>query len=176
MEKLLTPNRWSRPQKELDTVKGLVIHWVGNPGTSAEANWMYFENRKNGNTGYGSAHYIIGLKGEVIHCIPDSEMAYHVGAKYYTEYALEKFGAYPNNCTIGIETCHLDDDGNYSTATLLALHDLCVSLCKTWHLRPMGDITTHHAITHKVCPKFFVDHPRALTWLKCVVFDDLQKG
>ena len=76
---LLTPNKWSRTQTKLGKVKGVVIHWVANTNTSATANRNFFENRKLGKTNFGSAHYIVGLKGEVIQCLPDNELAYHVG-------------------------------------------------------------------------------------------------
>ena len=32
----LTPNPYSRPQKELKQVNGVVVHYVGNPGTTAK--------------------------------------------------------------------------------------------------------------------------------------------
>ena len=38
----LEPNEYSRPGTSLDTVKGVVIHYVGNPGTTAEQNRSYF--------------------------------------------------------------------------------------------------------------------------------------
>ena len=38
----LTVNPWSRPGEPLRKIKGVVIHYVGNPGTSAEANRNYF--------------------------------------------------------------------------------------------------------------------------------------
>ena len=47
-KKLLTPNPYSRPLYILEEVKGIIVHWVANPGTSAMANRNYFENRKYG--------------------------------------------------------------------------------------------------------------------------------
>lgn len=155
----LTPNPFSRPRKVLHKVWGLVIHWVGNPGTSALYNREYFELRKNGKHKYGSAHYIIGLGGEIVHCIPLTEMAYHVGSKSYTPYARDKFGSYPNNCTIGIELCHTDWDGRHTPGTLDSAIDLCAGLCEYFDLEPLDDITTHYAVTQKLCPKWFVEHP-----------------
>ena len=32
---LLTPNPYSRPQKPLEKVNGIVVHYTANPGTSA---------------------------------------------------------------------------------------------------------------------------------------------
>lgn len=45
-EMLLTPNKYSRPQIALKSVKKIVLHYIGNPNTSAQANRNYFENQK----------------------------------------------------------------------------------------------------------------------------------
>ena len=86
-ESPLTPNKYSRPQTPLKEVRGITLHWVENPGTSADFNRNYFEMRKSGQHGYGSAHYIIDNRG-ILQCIPEDEMAYHVGAQSYTALAL----------------------------------------------------------------------------------------
>lgn len=164
----LTPNEWSRPQTKIEP-KGLVIHWTGNPRTGAEANRLYFENRKRGDYGYGSAHYIVGLDGEIIHMVPDGEMAYHVGAQEYTAFAVKKFGTYPNNCTLGIETCHLDWDGHYTTKILESLAWLVTKLCKIYELHPIHDVVRHYDITGKECPRYFVKRPKAWDWFKYAV-------
>ena len=41
---LLTVNPWSRPGTPLEKVDGVVIHYVGNPSTTAQANRNYFES------------------------------------------------------------------------------------------------------------------------------------
>ena len=89
-------------------------------------------------------------------------MAYHVGADKYTPFALDRLGPYPNNCTIGIELCHLDREGRFTAETLDKAAILCTSLCDRYDLEPEGAITTHHAITGKHCPRWFVRHPAAL--------------
>ena len=101
-EKLLTINDYSRPGRKLKSVLGVVLHWTANPGVSAESNRDFFESRKEGNLGAGSAHYVIGLFGEVIRCIPEDEMAYHCGSSQpdpvsrliYTDRARYLFGDY----------------------------------------------------------------------------------
>ena len=155
----LTPNPYSRPQVKLRKILALVLHWVENPGTSANFNRSYFERRRYGKTGYGSAHYIVDLSGDILACIPIDEMAYHVGAAKYTTYALAKFGIYPNDCTLGIELCHLDWAGRFTTETLDAAGELCADLCEELDLEPEEAITTHNAITGKICPKYFIDNP-----------------
>jgi N-acetylmuramoyl-L-alanine amidase CwlA len=42
-EKLLTINKFSRPGVPLRAAKGIVVHWVANPKTTAEQNRNYFE-------------------------------------------------------------------------------------------------------------------------------------
>jgi N-acetylmuramoyl-L-alanine amidase len=161
---LLTVNPFSRPGKKLSSVKAVVIHWVENAGTTALQNRNYFESLKtqfpgNPNARYACAHFIVGIGGEALQCIPCDEMAYHVGAQSYTPDALGRLGNYPNNCTIGIELCHPEIDGRFSAETLQTAAELCALLCIQFGLDPVMDIWTHNGITRKNCPKWFVDHP-----------------
>jgi N-acetylmuramoyl-L-alanine amidase len=169
---LLTPSPFSRPGKKLSGTKALVIHWVANAGSTAKQNRDYFESLKNQAPGdlarYASAHFIVGLSGEVIQCVPAEEMAYHVGAKAYTPEALSRLGHYPNNCTVGIELCHPGADGRFTVETLNAAAELCALVCVQVSLDPIRDIWTHHAITGKCCPKWFVDNPD--------MFEDFKQG
>ena len=71
----LTPNKFSRPGFKLEKASKIAVHYVGNPGSSAKANRDYFENQKNGGR-YVSSHFIIGLSGEIIQCIPLDEWSY----------------------------------------------------------------------------------------------------
>lgn len=158
-QKLLTPNEFSRPQTKLKSVKGVVIHWVANPTSTAINNRNFFERRKDGKSGYGSAHYIIGLKGEVIQCLPDNELAYHVGSKTYLDDALRRLSKYPNDCTIGIEFCHPDDTGKPNLTTYATLIKLSATLLKK-HKLSEKDLWTHQSIVGwKQCPKYYVEHP-----------------
>lgn len=174
IEKLLTPNKYSRPQDKLKGVKGIVVHWVANPQASAEANRNFFENRKYGKTGYGSAHYIIDLNGDVIRCIPENEVAYHVGSKTYTKEALSKLSTYPNNCTIGIECCHVDWNGKMTDATYNTLVELATDLLKKYKLTT-NDLWLHKEVVGwKDCHKWFVDHPDEWVKFKKLVADRLN--
>lgn len=73
---LLSVNPYSRPGTKLEKVNGIVVHYVGNPGTSAQANRNYFESLKDSQATSASSHYIIDIKGGIIQCIPTSEWAY----------------------------------------------------------------------------------------------------
>jgi N-acetylmuramoyl-L-alanine amidase len=168
---LLPVNPFSRPGKKLSGVKALVIHWVANAGSTAQQNRNYFESLKSQSQGdasarYASAHFIVGISGEVVQCIPSEEMAYHVGAKTYTPEALGRLGHYPNNCTVGIELCHPKADGQFSAETLQAARELSALLCIQFGLDPDEDIWTHHGITGKNCPKWFIDRPEEFAEFK----------
>lgn len=153
--RLLTPNEYSRPQTKLKSVQGVVIHWTANEGkgADAEANRTFFENRKAGKTGFGSAHYIVD-NTEIVQCIPDKELAYHVGA---TKYKTTQFGSYPNDCLLGIEMC-VNSDGNFKVVYEQTVQ-LAATLVKKYKLNPDTDIVRHYDITGKNCPGMFTsDH------------------
>ena len=44
MDNLLPVNEFTRPGEKLDSIYGIVFHWIGNAGTSTSANARYFEN------------------------------------------------------------------------------------------------------------------------------------
>ena len=138
-EKFLTPNKFSRPQIPLKNVTKIAVHYVGNKGSSAIANRNYFENQKNGGT-YVSAHFVIGLQGEVIQCIPLNEWS------YCTNQA--------NGYSISIECCHPDDTGKFTDATENSLAELCAYLIEKFHLTA-DDIIRHYDVTGKQCPLYW---------------------
>lgn len=148
---LLTPNPYSRPQTAIKKVNSLVIHWVANPGSSAVENRDYFESLSDGNGRSASAHFIIGLDGEIVQCIPISEMAYACKDR--------------NVDTLSIECCHPDEDGKFNEATYYSLVDLAGWLCVRLNLSPQ-DILRHYDVTGKDCPKYYVDHEDSWQQLK----------
>lgn len=139
---LLTPNEYSRPQDELKKVNGIVIHYVGNPGTSAQNNRNYFENLKDTKERSASSHYIVGLKGEIIQCIPLNEISYASNNRNYD--------------TIAIEVCHPDSTGKFSAVTYEALVELTAALCRSYKLDPTEDILRHYDVSGKECPIYYV--------------------
>jgi N-acetylmuramoyl-L-alanine amidase len=167
----LTVNPFSRPGKKLSGVKGVVVHYVGNPGTSALANRNYWEGLKsqsldNPKAVFASAHFVVGLRGEVVQALPLDETAYHCGAKFYKSEALSRLGRYPNNCTLGVEACHAKADGRLNPETWLRAVDLAASLCKQFNLDPMKDIWRHWDVTGKPCPLWFVEESEAFERFK----------
>lgn len=167
IEKWLTPNKYSRPQKPLNKIKGIVIHWVANPMSKAISNRNYFEskkygtpNPKTGKPDYCSAHEIIGLDGEIVKCVPYNEIVYAVGSNTYTQKALQELSSYPNDCTYNIECCHIDWSGKMNDKTYNTLVERCVDLCKQFNLNPYEDLWLHKEVVGwKDCHKWFVDNP-----------------
>ena len=180
-ELYLIPNQFSRPGRPLISVKGIVTHWVGNPKTTAIQNRNYFDNLRFQNPTppktavtpaeikayadslkYASAHFVIGLEGEVVQCLLENEMGHHVGAVKYTERALKELSNYPNNCTLGIELCHTNWEGEFTGDTLRAAKVLILELCERYNLG-RDNIYRHFDITGKDCPRYFVQNEKQWT-------------
>ena len=140
----LTPNEYSRPGKELKEVNAIVVHYVGNPGTMAAQNRSYFENLKDTHATSASSHYIIGMEGEIIQCVPLNEISYASNNR--------------NKDTIAIECCHPDETGQFTTATYKSLVKLVAALCRTYDLDPETGIIRHYDVTGKYCPLYYVNH------------------
>lgn len=140
---LLTPNPFSRPQDKLEKVKGVVIHYTANPKTDSIANRNYFENLKTTQTTKASSHFIIGLDGDIVQCIPTWEVAYASNDR--------------NNDTISIEVCHLDVTGKFTKESYDTLVHLVAYLVCEYNL-DSDQILRHYDVTGKICPKYFVDH------------------
>ncbi|MCI7796762.1 MAG: N-acetylmuramoyl-L-alanine amidase [Lachnospiraceae bacterium] len=147
--KLLTPNPYSRPELSLEEVNGIVVHYVANPCSTARENRNYFESLKD-QTGSSptsvSSHFVIGLEGEVVQCIPLSEVAYASNNR--------------NSDTISIECCHPDETGRFYDSTYDSLVQLCAYLCREFDLKPEA-VIRHYDVTGKICPKYYVEHEDA---------------
>ena len=142
----LTINEYSRPGIPLEQVNGLVIHYTANPGTSAKDNRDYFEGLKNSHVTKASSHFIIGLDGEIVQCIPCNEWAYASNER--------------NEDTISIECCIPDESGEFTRQTYDSLVELVSWLCFRYSLTE-EDLLRHYDITGKNCPKYYVEHEDA---------------
>ena len=164
-EMFLTPNKYSRPQLKLEKVTKIAVHYVGNPKSTAKNNRDYFENLKNQKgekaDRYVSSHFVIGLDGEVIQCIPLTEWS------YCTNQA--------NGYSISIECCHPDSTGKFNAATEQSLAELCAYLCKKFGLSS-EDIIRHYDVTGKKCPLWYVNHPEDFASFKARVKGMLDRA
>lgn len=140
-------NIFSRPDVSLKRVDQIVIHYVANPGSSARNNRDYFDGLADQDPQAGgtsaSAHFVVGLEGEVIQCIPVTEMAYAAAPR--------------NDSTISIENCHPDDTGKFTQETYDSLVKLTASLCSQLKLS-QKDVIRHYDVSGKNCPKYYVEN------------------
>lgn len=167
-ENLLTPNKYSRPQIPLNKVTKIAVHYVGGAGSTARNTRDYFESLKDqipDSTGkwwvnkdgsyrtykgekvgirYVSSHFVVGLNGEVIQCIPLDEWS------YCTNQA--------NGYSISIECCHPDSTGKFNEATEQSLAELCAYLLEKFGLG-VDDIIRHYDVTGKQCPLYWSPTP-----------------
>lgn len=156
---LLDGNEYSRPGIALEQVNSIVIHYTANPGSSAMANRDYFEGLKDAHTTKASSHFIVGLDGEVVQCIPTTEIAYASNNR--------------NADTISIECCHPDDTGAFNTATYQSMVQLTAWLCN-WFGLTGQDVIRHYDVTGKICPKYFVEHEDAWEQFKTDVQQQIE--
>lgn len=158
---LLDVNDYSRPGTATDTITGIVIHYTANPGSTAQENRDYFNGLKDSHETSVSSHFVIGLEGEIIQCIPTWEIAYASNSR--------------NNDTISIECCHPDSSGKFNDATYVSLVQLTAYLCDKFGLTE-EDVIRHYDITGKNCPKYFVEHENAWATFKSDVAEALAKS
>lgn len=146
---LLPINEYSRPGYKLEQVNGIVIHYTGNPGTSAQQNHNYFEGIAETGEASASSHFIIGLSGEIIQCVPCNEIAYASNDRNYD--------------TISIECCTEDETGEFNEATYQSLVHLTTWLMGRYSL-DVEDVIRHYDVTGKICPKYYAENEGA--WLE----------
>ncbi len=142
VEKALLPIGSARSRQRLADIRGIVIHYVGNPGTTAMNNRNYFAKADT----EVCSHFVVGLKGEVVQCLPLWERSAASNQR--------------NRDTISIEVCHPDDSGKFREDTYASLVQLTAWLCRN------ADLTTeavirHYDVTGKECPRYYVRHPDA---------------
>lgn len=143
---LITPNPYSRPETKTKRIKGIVIHYTANPGSTAMQNRNYFEGLKDSHQTKASSHFVVGIEGEIVQCVPTWEEAYASNTR--------------NEDTISIETCHKKSDGKYTRQTYKSMVQLTAWLCKKFDLTEK-DVIRHYDITGKNCPKYFVEDEKA---------------
>ena len=156
---LLTPNPYSRPQIPVEQVNYIAIHYTANPGSTAMSNRNYFENLATTQENKVSSHFVVGLDGEVVQCIPTSEMSYATNAR--------------NVDTISIECCHPDETGQFNDETYNSAVKLTAWLCTRFGLNS-DQVIRHYDVTGKDCPKYYVENPDAWFQMKSDIAAQIQ--
>ena len=90
-----------------------------------------------------SSHFVIGIDGEIIQCVPTKEIAYASNKR--------------NSDTVSIECCHKDETGEFTKETYDSLVQLTAWLCKRFSLDGT-DVIRHYDVTGKDCPRYYVAH------------------
>lgn len=156
---LLTINEYSRPGTAIDEVKGIVVHYTANPGTTAQQNRDYFESLKDTHKTSVSSQFVIGLDGEIIQCVPCNEIAYASNER--------------NIDTVSIECCIEDESGRFNESTYQTLIHLTAWLCGRYGLTT-DDVIRHYDVSGKMCPKYYVNHEDAWEKFKADVNDYIE--
>lgn len=136
---LITVDGHSRRGVKLEEINDIVVHYVGNPNTTAQQNRNYFD----GTESTVSSHFVVGLDGEIIQCLPLDEKSSATSER--------------NRDTISIEVCHPDESGKFTEATYASLVRLTAWLCDTYGLS-VEHVIRHYDTCGKECPLYFVEH------------------
>lgn len=146
-QQYITAGYKSRPGVPLQQVNDIVIHYVGNAGSSAQQNRDYF----NKPTTSVSAHFVVGLQGEIIQALPLDEMSYATNWR--------------NKDTISIEVTHPDASGQFTDASYDAVVRLTAWLLHAANLQADA-VIRHYDVTGKLCPLYYVENEDAWFTLK----------
>ena len=139
---LIHKHSTARTGRYLSDIENIVIHYVGNPDTSAINNRNYFDKA----TTTVSSHFVVGLDGEIIQCVPLYERSAASNSK--------------NKDSISIEVCHPDESGKFNQQTYNSLVKLVSFLCEKFSLDESA-VIRHYDITEKICPKYYVENEDA---------------
>lgn len=139
---LITVDGHSRRGVKLEEINDIVVHYVGNPNTTAQQNRNYFD----GTESTVSSHFVVGLDGEIIQCLPLDEKSSATSER--------------NRDTISIEVCHPDESGKFTEATYASLVRLTAWLYDTYGLS-VEHVIRHYDTCGKECPLYFVEHEDA---------------
>lgn len=153
---LINKHGTARTGFELNDIKNVVIHYVGNPDTTAQNNRDYF-NKWDTKV---SSHFVVGLNGEIIQCVPLYEKSAASNNR--------------NKDTISIEVCHPDETGIFNDETYDSVVKLVSWICNEFSLDE-SDVIRHYDITGKICPKYYVENEDAWDTLKNDVKEKLKE-
>ena len=126
----------------LDGINNIVVHYVGNPMTTAQQNRDFY-NHEDSNV---CSHFVVGMDGEIIMCIPLYERSAASNDR--------------NHDTISIEVCHPDESGKFTDASYESLIKLVRWLLDDFNMKS-EDVIRHYDVTGKECPLYYVKNPEA---------------
>ncbi|MBQ7726650.1 MAG: N-acetylmuramoyl-L-alanine amidase [Clostridia bacterium] len=154
-QQFLHVHNTARTGANVEKINDIVIHYVGNPGSSAQNNRDYFDKE----TTTVSSHFVVGLEGEIIQCLPLWERS--------------AASNHRNRDTVSIEVCHPDTTGQFNETTYAALVKLTAFLCENLSL-DSDHVIRHYDVTGKRCPLYYVEHEEAWETFKTDVQTAIQ--
>ena len=148
IKKFHSVSKYHRPTTKRSKTTKIAWHYTGQAEVPAINTWRYFENNKV----YASAHFIVGLDGEIYYSVPMDEIAYTTNEA--------------NKYSIGIECATTGSNDHYSDKEYVAMVKLGAWLCQEYDLDPRNDFIRHYDVTKKQCPRYFVNNPKMWTQFK----------
>lgn len=139
------PIRVNNPGRRI-VPQEIILHYIGNPGTTAAANAKYFGNVND----QVSVHYIVD-DSSIIEIIPPTMKSYGTSSREHNEKGIQ------------IEMCHPDGTGKINEATLANVIWLCRELIGAFGIT---EIIRHYDVSGKKCPLWYVEHPEEWEELK----------
>lgn len=147
-------NEMNRTGESLKEVKGIILHSIGNLNSTLSICKNEIDNLSKQDNIYYSLHYIIDKNGDILNCIPETEISLscrNIDENYY-------------NISIGCIPC--DNKGKFSDDTINSLVSLLSSLINKYNLSK-DCIFRHYDITGKRCPSYYVDN--------CIKFEEIKE-
>ena len=128
----------------------IVLHYIGNPGTTAAQNASWFATVKS----QTSVNYVVDDES-VIELIEPGKKTYGTSSKE------------ANESSIQIEMCHPDKTGKPTEKTLENVIWLVQRLRNKFG--PL-EVIRHYDVTGKKCPRWYVEYPDEWEALKARIF------
>jgi N-acetylmuramoyl-L-alanine amidase CwlA len=132
-------------------IKYIVVHYTGNKGDTARENCVYYHGAGRD----ASAHYFVD-ENEIWQSVADEDTAWHCGTKTGIYYHPEC----RNSNSVGVEMCSDWSRGEYiiTEATQARAAGLVRRLMRKYGV-DAEHVVRHYDVTHKSCPRPFVEHP-----------------
>lgn len=151
----LPPLNHNNPNRPI-TPDTIVIHYMGDPDTSAETLAKCFYNN---NANDVSSNYIVDPQC-IIEILPPTQMSYCVSGH--------------NDHTINIECAHTVT-GQFDLRTIIHLRQIVRKLMRDFNIPP-SRVVRHYDLTKKPCPIYYVEYPREWYWLHKLITAKSLKG
>ena len=140
IHELIDQGNPSRSGVILEGINDIVVHYVGNPRTTAQQNRDFY-NQQDSDV---CSHFVVGMDGEIIMCVPLTEKSASSNDR--------------NKDTISIEVCHPDTTGEFTDESYQSLIKLVNWLRSTFNLST-DHVIRHYEVTGKECPMYYVRNP-----------------